>query len=369
MAASKAYISKFIFTGDDLLNGQAVIVSEGIIKSITPVKDLPTDIETENFPDSILAPAFIDLQIYGAYEKLFAAYPNPHSLKLLNNYSMSGGAAYCMPTIATNQPEILYQCIDAIKLYWQQGGEGILGLHAEGPWINKLKRGAHVESLIHSPTLKEVEELIHYGKDVLKIITLAPEVCSKEVIDLILSSGIKIFAGHSNATYEEAIQSFDNGISAVTHLYNAMSPLHHRSPGLVGATLDHQKIMASIIADGFHVDYAAISITKKIMQQRLFAITDAVTTTTEGNYRHQPDGDKYTAGNILSGSALTMYKAFQNLVKSVGINSGEALRMCSLYPAQVMGMDNHLGRIAEGYKSKMVLIPQGLNDTAIRIIT
>ena len=148
-----------------------------------------------------------------------------------------------------------------------------------------------------------------------------------------------------------------------------MSPLQHRSPGLVGAAFDHQQISASIIADGYHVDYAAIRIAKKIMQQRLFAITDAVTTTTEGYYQHQPEGDKYTADNILSGSALTMYKALQNLVNHVGIETGEALRMCSLYPAQVMQIDNQLGRIATGYKAKMVVLPALLNDTEVQIIS
>ena len=264
MAAAKAYIPKLIFTGEQWLHEHAAIVADGIITDVVPVAKLDTRLEAMHFSDSILAPAFIDLQIYGAYEKLFSVYADIDSLQLLNSYSNNGGAAFCMPTVATNEPEILYNCIDAIRNYWQQGGEGILGLHAEGPWINKTKRGAHIESLIHSPTLKEVEELIEYGKDVIKIITLAPEVCSKEVIDCIHSSGIKIFAGHSNATFKEAMQSFDNGITAVTHLYNAMSPLQHRSPGVVGATLDHQKVMASIIADGFHVDYAAIRIAKKI---------------------------------------------------------------------------------------------------------
>jgi N-acetylglucosamine-6-phosphate deacetylase len=368
MAAAKAYIADNIFTGNEWLNDHAVIVEEGSIKAVVPVRDVPSSIKTEHFDQSILAPAFIDLQIYGAYEKLFAVYPDTNSLQLLNKYCNTGGAASCMPTVATNNTEVFFQCIDAIKLYWQQGGEGILGLHAEGPWINKAKRGAHIESLIHSPTLEEVKELLNYGKGVIKIITLAPEVCSKEVIDLIQSAGIKIFAGHSNATYEEAVQCFNNGIDAVTHLYNAMSPLQHRNPGLVGAAFDHPKIMANIIADGFHVDYAAISIAKKIMQQRLFAITDAVTTTTEGYYQHQPEGDKYIAGNILSGSALTMYKAFQNLVRHVGIETGEALRMCSLYPAQVMQLADRLGRIAPGYQAKMVLLPQLLDDTEISMV-
>ncbi len=367
--AAKAYIAKHIFTGEQWLHEHAAIVADGIITDVLPVTSLDQQMEAVNFSDRILAPAFIDLQIYGAYEKLFSVYADTDSLQLLNKYSNSGGAAFCMPTVATNRPEVFFKCIDAIRLYWQQGGEGILGLHAEGPWINKLKKGAHIESLIHSPSLKEVEALLEYGKDVIKIITLAPEVCSKEVINLIHSSGIKIFAGHSNATYDEAMQSYDNGITAVTHLYNAMSPLQHRSPGLVGAAFNHQQIRASIIADGFHVDYAAISIAKKIMQQRLFAITDAVTTTTEGYYQHQPDGDKYAAGNILSGSALTMYKALQNLIKHVGIETGEALRMCSLYPAQVMQMDDQLGRIAAGFKAKIVLLPELLDDTAVQIIS
>ena len=369
MAGIKAYIPHLIFTGDEWLEAHAVIGKGGIIKDLLPVTALPVDMEREVYTNAILAPAFIDLQIYGAYEKLFAVYPDASSLALLHKYCTKGGAAFCVPTVATNEPEVFFKCIDAVKKYWQQGGEGILGLHAEGPWINKLKRGAHIGSLIHSPTLNEAKELLEYGKGVIKIITLAPEVCSKEVIELIQSYGIRIFAGHSNASYDEAKQSFDNGITGVTHLYNAMSPLHHRNPGLVGAAFDHPKVMASIIADGFHVDYAAIKIAKKIMLQRLFAITDAVTTTNKGYYQHQPEGDKYTAGKILSGSALTMYKAMQNLVTHCGIELAEALRMCSLYPAQVMQMDDKLGKIAKGYEAKMVLLSLSLQDADIIIIS
>lgn len=370
MEAATAYIANLIFTGDEWLRNYAVIVEQGIIKNVLQVKEIPTGIEPVYFNDSVLlAPAFIDLQIYGASEKLFAVYPNTEALSLLNTYCNAGGAAYCMPTVATNKPELFYKCVDAIRYYWQKGGEGILGLHAEGPWINKEKKGAHIDSLIHSPTIKETMDFLNYSKGVLKIITLAPEVCSREVIDLIKSYGIKIFAGHSNAGYEEAMHSFDKGITAVTHLYNAMSPLQHRNPGMVGAAFNHQKIMASIIADGYHVDYAAIRIAKKMMQQRLFAITDAVTTTTEGYYQHQPEGDKYIADNILSGSALTMYKALQNLIHHCGIELGEALRMCSLYPAQAMQIDNQLGKIASGYKASMVLIPQKLDDGFVRVVS
>ncbi len=195
---------------------------------------------------------------------------------------------------------------------------------------------------------------------VIKIITLAPEVCSKEVIDLIHSYNVIISAGHSNATYKEATTAFYNGIKTVTHLYNAMSGLQHREPGLAGATFNNENVMASIIPDGYHVDYAAIQIAKKIMGERLFVITDAVTGTNEGYYQHYLAGDKYEAGGILSGSALTMNKALQNLVNHVDIELTEALRMCSLYPAKVLGMQNRLGRIDKGFNSKMVVMKESM---------
>src|SRR5678809_1584435 len=226
--------------------------------------------------------------------------------------------------------------------------------------IRDRKRGAHIESLIHSPTVAEVSELLEYGKDVIKMITLAPEVCSKEAIALIQSHNVIISAGHSNATYKEAMQAFSNGIKTVTHLYNAMSPLQHREPGLVGATFNNQNVMASIIPDGYHVDFAAIRIAKKIMEQRLFVITDAVTETDKGHYQHHLVGDKYESAGILSGSALTMIKAFQNLVKHAGVEIEDALQMCNLHPANVIGKGGELGRIDRGFKSKMIVINENL---------
>jgi N-acetylglucosamine-6-phosphate deacetylase len=353
---TKIYKADKIFTGDSWLNDRTVVTKAGIIYEINHVSSLAENTIVQDFPGCFIAPAFIDLQIYGAYKKLFAVYPETDALYKLKEYCESGGAAYCMPTVATNTREVFYKCIDAIKAYWKEGGEGILGLHVEGPWINPVKRGAHIESLIYSPTIEEVKELLEYGQDVIKIITLAPEVCSKEVIELIQSHNIIVSAGHSNATYKEAMQGFENGIKTVTHLYNAMSPLQHREPGLAGATLNNENVMASIIPDGHHVDYAAVSIAKKIMGERLFIITDAVTETDKGYYQHYLVGNKYESAGILSGSALRMNKAVQNLVNYVKIELSEALRMCSLYPAKVLGIQNKLGKIEKGYISKMVVM-------------
>lgn len=356
MPEKKIYTADRIFTGETWLTGHAVITACGKIEDILPVSALSAEQVTEYFNDCFIAPAFMDLQIYGAYNKLFSVYPDTDSLHKLRGYCAKGGAAFCMPTIATNTIAVFYKCIDAVKKYWNDGGESILGLHLEGPWINPAKRGAHILSLIHPPSADEVRKLLDYGKGVIKMITLAPEVCSKEVFDIILADGIIISAGHSNAIYKEAKNGFDWGITAVTHLYNAMSPLQHREPGLVGAAMDDDKVMCSIIPDGYHVDYAAIRIAKQVLKERLFVITDAVTATEEGPYKHQLAGDKYEADGILSGSQLNMNKAVKNLVGYAGVELGEALRMCSLYPAKVIRADKKYGKIEKGYNASMVVL-------------
>lgn len=365
MESTQIYTSERIFTGDNWLSEHAVVTEAGIIKDIIPQSSIKDSQHLKHFPGSVIAPAFIDLQIYGAGGKLLAVYPEPDALSRLNDYCREGGAVYCMPTVATNAYDVFYKSIDAIRSYWAQGGKGVLGLHAEGPWINPVRRGAHIESLIHSPTLEQVKEFLDYGKDVIRIITLAPEVCSDEVIDYILSQGIIISAGHSNATYQQAIDAFNKGIPTVTHLYNAMSPLQHRAPGLAGAAMDHSKVMASIIPDGYHVDFAAIRIAKKAMQERLFVITDAVTDTTTGQYPHIKVGDKYESGGILSGSALTLAKSVSNLVNHCQFDLAEALRMVSLYPAQVIKMNNKLGRIEKGFEAKLVVLNKNLEVEAL----
>jgi N-acetylglucosamine-6-phosphate deacetylase len=194
--------------------------------------------------------------------------------------------------------------------------------------------------------LQEVQDLLDYGKEWISMITLAPEVCSKEIIDLIQSNGIVVSAGHSNASYEMATEFFNQNIRVATHLFNAMSGLQHRAPGMVGALFNHKRAMCSLVTDGYHVDFNAIKIAKQIMGERLFCITDAVTETSTGLYQHVLNGDKYESHGTLSGSALTQLKSINNLVTEVGIDLGEAIKMCSVYPARVMnmaGITSHIG--------------------------
>ncbi len=349
-----------IFTGDEWLSAHTVVVENGIIQSLQPTVDVDGD-------GSFLAPAFIDVQVYGAAGKLFSAHPTAETLRLMGDVFRQQGTALFQPTLATNTIAVFKQAIDAVRQYWDEGGTGVHGLHLEGPWLNPAKRGAHIESLIHPPTAAEAKDLLEYGKGVIKMITVAPEVCSDEVIALLLLNGIVVSAGHTDATYGQAMNGFGKGITAVTHLYNAMSPLHHREPGLVGATLQHPSVMASIIPDGHHVDFAAIAIAKRLMGERLFAITDAVTDTTEGPYQHYLAGDKYECNGTLSGSALSMQEALRRLVNGAGIEVGEALRMCALYPAKALGINEQYGRIVPGYKAAFVRMNAALEITEVII--
>jgi N-acetylglucosamine-6-phosphate deacetylase len=360
MTNTKIYLAEKIFTGHEMLQHHAIVVKDNVIEEIIPANKINSDNEVTNFKNAVIAPAFIDIQLYGAYKRLLSVYSDATTVKAIYDYSKAGGASHCMPTVSTNTYEVIFKCIDAVKDYCNAGGHGVLGLHVEGPWISKEKRGAHNADWIFSPTIEQAKELLEYGKGIIKIITVAPEVVSEEIIDLIHSYNIVVSAGHTNATYEQATKSF-NKIRTATHLYNAMSGLQHRSPNMVGAIFDHDKVFCSIVPDGYHVDFAAIRIAKKIMGERLFAITDAVTETHEGYYQHVLERDKYTANGILSGSALTMAKCAKNLVERCDIKIDEALRMCSLYPARVIKKENELGTIAKGKKANWVVLNDALN--------
>lgn len=358
---TKTYRAEKLFTGAEWLQDHSVTVSGGKITAIAPSRQVQGD----TVDCHILAPAFIDIQIYGAHDRLLAVYPEADSLHKLYDYCCRGGASNFQPTVATNETEVFHRCIDAVRAYWKEGGKGCIGLHVEGPWISAAKKGAHLEKFIHSPSPEEARALLEYGKGVITMITLAPEICSREVIDLIHSYGVVVSAGHSNATYEEATAAFNSDITAATHLYNAMSPLQHRAPGMVGAIFDHSSVLCSLVPDGYHVDYAAIRIAKKIMRERLFVITDAVTETIEGPYQHHLESDRYESNGILSGSALTMSRCVRNLVNHADIELGEALRMVSLYPAQAMKLSHRFGKIETGREAHLVLLNQFLEVNEI----
>jgi N-acetylglucosamine-6-phosphate deacetylase len=349
-----------LFTGTSVLNDHAVWVENEKIKAVLPEKDLSENLQTVDCQGFYLAPGFIDLQIYGGGGSLFNSALTPETIRKTYLEQRRGGTTHFQITLSSvGLPEML-RAIDACRTYQEEGGKGLLGLHLEGPFFNPEKRGAHKLHYIIPPEKNTILDLIEKSRGIVSYMTLAPEMFSPELLDLWLKSEIHIAAGHSNATYRQAQAAFLQGISRVTHLFNAMSQFQSREPGLVGATYD-SAARASIIADGIHCDFAALRISKKIMGERLFLITDAVTEDVSGEYKFRFAGDRFTDENgTLSGSALTMQKAVKNCVKHVGIDLAEALRMASTYPAEVAGKGSTLGKIQPGFQADMVLLNENL---------
>jgi len=350
-----AFTNARIFTGTATVDGKALIVRDGRIDSITEPLLIPSGCEIIDCGGNYLTAGFIDLQIAGGGGYLFSAHPTPEALEAITAAIVRTGTTGFLLAIPTNSDEVYRQ---VIKTAGENPNPALLGLHIEGPFLNPLRRGAHIKEYIRTPVLEDVKTLVSQGKEVIGMMTVAPEVCSREIIEFLNENGIVVAAGHSNATYREAVEGFRNGIRTTTHLFNAMSQLHHRDPGLPGAVFQTPGVFASIIADGIHVDYSMVSIAKKLLNDRLFLISDAVEENHGEAYMHIRKEDRFMLPDgTLSGSALTMMKAVENCVRNVSIPLEEALRMASLYPARVMGISDR-GRIETGCRADLVVFDE-----------
>jgi len=353
-----ALVNAIIYTGSEKLSGKAVLIKNGTIEAILDPDLLPEETEKIDFKGKYVSAGLIDLQIAGGGGYLFSANPSVEALKVITESITSSGTTCFLIAIPTNSFDVYHEVIRVVR---ENPHPAVMGLHIEGPYINPLRRGAHIKEFIKTPGRKEVEALINEGKGIIKMITVAPEVCDSEIIKLLNDNGIVVAAGHSNATYNEAVQGFKWGIRTTTHLFNAMSQLHHRDPGLPGAVFQAEKIFASIIADGIHIDFNMVSIAKKLLGERLFLISDAVEENLKGSYLHVRQTERFTLPDgTLSGSMLTMMKAVRNCIVNVEIPVEESLRMASVYPAEVMKIPDK-GRIKPGYKADLVVFDKNYN--------
>ena len=362
----QAFYNGTVFTGDRFINNVAVLVNKGRIEAIVPDTAIPANTHRYDLQGNVLVPAFIDLQLYGGNGLLFSHALTEEAILATDAYCVAGGCTSFLLTMATNSIDVFLKGIAVAKTFLQNNpNSGLLGLHLEGPYINPIKRGAHLLEHIKQPTVEEVQMLLDAGEGIVKMMTLAPEQCSDDVLQLLVDNKVIVSAGHSNASYEQATAAFNNGITTATHLFNAMSPLQGREPGMVGAIYDHARTYSSIICDGFHTSYAAVRISKKMLQERLFLITDAVTETKEGAYQHLLKENRYVLPDgTLSGSALTMLSAVNNCVQFAEIEFDEALRMASLYPARVANLLQQ-GKIEEGFTADFVVLSETKDVKAV----
>lgn len=351
----KTYVADRIFDGKEVKEKVAISVKDGKVAAIFPAEELSESTAVIALQGALVAPAFIDLQINGAGGLMFSSDPSVKALSEIYRYSRAGGATHFLATIPTNSIELIQMAAQAVKAYWAEGLPGLLGLHLEGPFINPLKKGAHLEKFIKRPTLQDAQGLVKAGQGTVKMITLAPECCPDDVIRYLLDQHILLSAGHSNASYKEALHGFSLGIEMCTHLYNAMSPLTHKDAGLVGAALDCQ-VYAGIIADGVHVNSTAFHLASRLLEDRLFYVTDAVTEVHSSTYQYHLSGNHYiTPQGTLAGSCLKMNTAVANAI-AMGAQKKAALRSASSIPAKIIGWEHSLGRIAPGYPVNWVIL-------------
>jgi len=362
LSMAHLFTNAVIYTGSHTLRRASVAVQDDIITGIFPEKQ-PESTRFASVTDLnglSLAPALIDLQIYGGNGRLFNNDPSPETIMDTFDSVRKGGGAWFQITLSCSTPEIMWKAIEACRVYWGRGGEGLLGLHLEGPFFNPEKRGAHPLQNIQKPLKDNISAILERNRGVVTYMTVAPEMFEDDTLDLLLNSGIILSAGHSNATHEQAVRAFRKGIDRATHLFNAMSPLQGRAPGMVGAIYDAMPF-TSIIADGVHCDFASVRVSHKILGSKLFLITDAVTESDKGDYRFRFAGDRFVdADGTLAGSSLTMWQAVRNCVEHAGIPLDESLRMASVYPARAAGLPDKIGKIAPGYPAKWIVFDENM---------
>lgn len=321
--------------------------------------------------EMIIVPGFIDLQVNGGGGVMLNDDRSVDGITKICAAHARFGTTGLLPTLITDTPEITAAAIQAGLDAQQARIPGFLGLHLEGPHLALARKGTHHPDLIRPMEDADLARLLaaieHFET---LMITVAPENVTLEQVKALAEAGFIVSLGHTNVSYETAKAYADAGASVVTHLFNAMSPLENRTPGLVGAALDLGQLSSGIIADGFHVHPASMgaAIRAKRGPGRLFIVTDAMSTigtylqglTLNGRQIYRKDGRLTLADGTLAGADIDMLSSVLFVHRTLGIDFEEAARMASLYPAQAAGLSKSKGQLAAGYDADFVLLDADL---------
>ncbi len=357
-----------IYTGQGLVEGKVVLIEGNKIKDI--LDEAPENIEIIDLEGKIIAPGFIDLQLNGCGGVNFNDEISIETFKLMHETNLKTGTTSYLPTLITTSDANIEKALELVDKNEGLENVGVLGLHIEGPYISIPKKGIHNPKYIRVMSDEIIAKIAKAGKKVTKIMTIAPENAKVEHLKVLKDSGIKLAFGHTNATYEDAMEKIEY-FEMVTHLFNAMSSFTSREPGVVGAIFDYKNLDCGIIIDGVHCHYKSAKIAKDILKEKLFLVTDAVAPVGtnmeyfifEGNKVLYKDGKCISPDGTLGGSALTMIEGVKNLVEHVGLTLEEALLMASTYPAKAINVDNEYGYIKKGYFADIVIMDENLNIT------
>ena len=371
------------------INAQ-IVTPDGIVAgTLTCDGETITAIETGAVPDRVsgdrsgdrvsgevvdvaggyLLPGFIDTQVNGGGGVLFNDDTTVSGIAAIGRAHRLYGTTGFLPTLISDEIEVIDAAMRATEQAIEAGVPGVLGIHIEGPFISKDRKGIHNPDMFRTLDA-DSKALLKSLKRGRTLVTLAPENCTPADISELRDSGVLVAAGHTNATYETAVAALKAGVTSFTHLFNAMSPMTHRAPGVVGAALEDQTAWCGLIADGRHVDWAVLRIALRARPiDRFMLVTDAMPTVgskqktfmLNGKRIHVENGVCVDDNGTLAGSDLDMADAVRNVVRMVGRSLPEAALMAATAPARFLGLDAERGSLATGHRADIVWLDKKLN--------
>ncbi len=371
--AATALVNGRVLTDDGLHDGLAVLVEGDRIVDV--VRDDDTrlhDADVRDLQGGALLPGFLDAQVNGGGGVLFNNAPTVDTLRRIGQAHRRFGTTGFLPTLISDDLDVMRTAIAAVDDAIAQGVAGVLGIHLEGPYLAPARKGTHDAGKFRVPDADEITLATSLANG-RTLITLAPERLPPASIRALVERGAIIAAGHTAGSYEEIRAGLDAGVRGFTHLYNAMSPLQGRDPGAVGAALEDRDSWCGLIVDGVHVHPASLRVALAAKPRgKLFLVTDAMPPVGADSPDYELYGETITvrdgvvrnAAGALAGSALDMATAVRNAVTMLGVPLDEAARMASTYPAAFLKLEKTHGRIAPGYRADLVLLDDALQVAA-----
>jgi N-acetylglucosamine-6-phosphate deacetylase len=351
-----------VFDGDSIRNGLAVVIDGARIVEVVPHEKLDSGTERRELNGGLLAPGFIDVQVNGGGGALLNDNPTIDTVRRIAESHRRFGTTGMLPTVITDAPAVLSEAIAAVKAAREKGVPGVLGIHIEGPFLDRERKGAHELRFIREMTEADVVQIANADCGRI-MLTVAPNRVPPALIKSLAGKGVFVSLGHSAASLAEAAEALASGARAFTHIFNAMSQMTGREPGMVGAALADPDSFCGLIADGFHVHDAAMKVALAAKpHKRIMLVTDAMPTAAggpeefelQGRTVRRVNGKLVLEDGTLAGSNLTMDEAVRHCVERLGATLEDALRMASLNPAAFLKRDHELGCIKSGYLASLV---------------
>jgi N-acetylglucosamine-6-phosphate deacetylase len=359
-----------VLRGQALVEGQCVLLEGGRILDILPEKQASArGTSRVDLRGNMLLPGFIDVQVNGGGGVLFNDSPNVEAIRQIGRAHRRFGTTGFMPTLISADLDVVARAIAAARGAIEARVPGVLGIHIEGPFLNVERKGVHDPAKLRELDVSAVGLLTSMGSG-RTLVTLAPEMTKPHIIQQLAAAGVIVSAGHTNATYAEVVAALHHGLTGFTHLFNAMSQLTGREPGVVGAALENLDSWCGIIVDGQHISPVVLRLAMRCKPStRFMLVTDAMPSVGTDARSFKLEGRDITvSGHVcidedgrLAGSNIDMASCVRNAVTLLGVSLPEAVRMASLHPAEFLGLSHELGRIERGYRANLVLADDKLN--------